>query len=122
QRDGAHLVGVLLARHRLRPTLDRRPRRSSGGGEVKVTIRIPTPLLRLVRRDLDRPHLHACERVGFMAAADSASARELLLLVRGYQPVDDEDYVRAPDVGAEIGSEAFRKALQWAYRPKSTLL
>jgi hypothetical protein len=44
------------------------------------------------------------------------------LLVRGYQPVADEDYVDRPEVGAEIGSEAFRKALQWAYRPKSALI
>lgn len=89
---------------------------------MKVTIRIPTSLLQSVRRDLDRPHPHAWERVGFLAAAATASPHELLLLVRGYQPVDDEDYVHASDVGAEIGSEAFRKALQWAYRPKSTLL
>jgi hypothetical protein len=89
---------------------------------VNVTIRIPAPLLSSVRRDLDRSHAHAWERVGFMAAAAAASPGELLLLVRGYQPVADEDYVYAPGVGAEIGSDAFRKALQWAYRPKSALL
>lgn len=89
---------------------------------MNVTIRIPSTLLTAIRRDLDRPHPHAWERVGFLAAAATASPQDLLLLVRGYQPVDDDDYVRTKDVGAEIGSEAFRKALQWAYRPKSALL
>jgi hypothetical protein len=89
---------------------------------VNVTIRIPSAVLTAVRRDLDRPHAHAWERVGFLAAAAMASQRGLLLLVRGYQPVEDGDYVRAKGVGAEIGSEAFRKALQWAYRTKSALL
>ena len=89
---------------------------------MNVTIRIPAPLLNSVRRDLNRPHAHAWERVGFMAAMAAASPGELLLLVRGYQAVRDEDYVHAPGVGAEIGSEAFRRALQWAYRPKSALL
>lgn len=57
-----------------------------------------------------------------MAASGAAAAEGLLLLVHGYLPVADEDYVHAPDVGAEIGSEAFRKALEWAYRTKSALM
>lgn len=89
---------------------------------MNVTVRIPTALLTAIRRDLDRPHSHAWERVGFVAAAAVGSPQDLLLLVRGYQPVEDSDYVRTKNVGAEIGSEAFRKALQWAYRPKSALL
>jgi len=89
---------------------------------MRITIRIPSPTLKGMRADLARPHPHAGERVGFMAAAATSSPGELLLLVRDYRPVEDEDYHEAPDVGAEIGSEAFRKALQWAYRPKSALL
>lgn len=89
---------------------------------MKLSIRIESGLLVKIRADLARRHKFAWERVGFMAANATGSAAGILLLVRGYQPVADEDYVRATNVGAEIGSEAFRKALQWAYRPKSALI
>ncbi|HTN14474.1 MAG TPA: hypothetical protein VL094_06680 [Sphingomonadaceae bacterium] len=89
---------------------------------MRIAVRIPSSTLATMRADLARPHPYAWERVGFMAAAATSSPGELLLLVRGYLPVADDDYVAAPGVGAEIGSEAFRKALQWAYRPKSALL
>src|SRR5207253_3810052 len=46
----------------------------------------------------------------------------LMLLVRRYLPVADEDYESAPGVGARIGSAAMRKAAQAAYRPPSCLL
>lgn len=89
---------------------------------MKISIRIRSDTLRGMRADLARPHAHAWERVGFMTTAATASSSELLLLVREYRPVADEDYRRSTRVGAEIGSEAFRKALQWAYQPKSALI
>lgn len=89
---------------------------------MKITVRIPTPILESMRADLARPHAFAGERVGFMTAAAMSSPGELVLLVRGYRPVADDDYNDVPHVGAEIGAEAFRKALQWAYRPRSALL
>jgi len=89
---------------------------------MRLSIRIESTLLVEIRADLARRHQFAWERVGFMAANAIGSAEGILLLVRGYQPVADEDYVKATNVGAEIGSEAFRKALQWAYRPKSALI
>jgi hypothetical protein len=79
-------------------------------------------MLGAMRADLARPHEFAAERVGFMAAAAMSSPGELVLLVRGYRPVADEDYNDTAHVGAEIDAEAFRKALQWAYRPRSALL
>ena len=89
---------------------------------MRVAIRILSATLRKVRADLARPHVHAWERVGFMVAGATSSPGRLLLLVRDYQAVADEDYARSVAVGAEIGSEAFRKALQLAYRPRSALL
>lgn len=89
---------------------------------MKVAVRLPSSLLGKMRGDLARPHAHAWERVGFLRAAAMGAPDRLLLLVRDYMPVADADYSRAPGVGAEIGSEAFRKALQWAYRPRSTLI
>lgn len=89
---------------------------------MKVQIRIATSILTQMRADLARPHAYAMERVGFMVAGAAAVADRLTLLVRDYRPVDDEDYLVTTSVGAEIGSEAFRKAVQWAYRPRATLL
>lgn len=89
---------------------------------MRISIRISSALLIEMRADLARSHPFAGERVGFMAASATASTGRVLLLVRGYHPVADDDYVDAPGVGAEIGSEAFRKALQWAYRPRSALI
>ena len=39
---------------------------------------------------------------------------DVLILPRRYRPVADEDYLRDASVGAKIGPEAIRKALQWA--------
>ncbi len=87
-----------------------------------AAIRVRSERLRDIRADLARPHPHAWERVGFIAAGATTSCGGLLLLARGYMPVADVDYLQDSGVGASIGSDAFRKALQWAYREKSTLL
>ena len=89
---------------------------------MRVSLKIAGPVLDQVRRDLARPHLFAHERVGFLTAGAARAPDGLLLLVRDYMPVDDEDYEVAPGVGARIGSDAMRKAAQAAYRPASTLL
>ena len=89
---------------------------------MKIGIRITSDLLGAMRADLARAHAFAHERVGFMVAAAAMAGDDLMLLVRGYRPVADEDYQVSTSVGAEIGSDAFRKALQWAYRPRSTLI
>lgn len=89
---------------------------------MKLRARIITNELARVRADLARPHAFAAERVGFLFAAAYKGIDEMMMLIHGYQPVDDEDYVFSPKVGAEINSEAFRKALQRAYRPRSSLI
>lgn len=87
-----------------------------------VTVRIRSDLLRQVRGDLHRPHQFAWERVGFMIAAAAGTGSRILLPVRTYLPVSDDDYERCSGVGAQIGSSAIRSALQAAYRPQSALL
>lgn len=89
---------------------------------MRVGLKISGSLLDQVRRDLGRPHFFAHERVGFLTAGAAGAPDGLMLLVRGYMPIADEDYEVAPDVGARIGSNAMRKAVQAAYRPASTLL
>lgn len=90
---------------------------------MRTRIKIPTDLLAEVRRDLHRPHAFAFERVGFLTAGVAlVGPDELLLVAREYRPVADEDYVRDPTVGVKIGGHAMRKALEFAYQPRSALL
>lgn len=81
---------------------------------MSVCLKINRSLMEAIRRDLSRPHPFASERVGFISANLSSAADDLWILVRGYRPVANEDYLRDRSVGAMIGPEAIRKALQWA--------
>ena len=90
---------------------------------MKARIKIPNPMLDEIRRDLHRPHSFAYERVGFLSAGVAEAGQgQLLLLARAYHPVADEDYVPDRTVGVKIGSDAMRKAAQFAYQPRSALL
>src|ERR1700722_10003655 len=90
---------------------------------MKARIKIPNGMLDVVRRDLHRSHEFAHERVGFIAAGVAQAGPDLLLLLaRDYEPVADEDYVPDRTVGVKIGSDAMRKAAQFAYRACSALL
>lgn len=90
---------------------------------MNVCLKIDGDLLDEVRADLHRSHPFAHERVGFLIAAAASDGRSgMMLLVRGYQSVADEDYERHAKVGAQIGSNAMRKAAQASYRPPSSLL
>lgn len=81
---------------------------------MTVTFKITRQLLQEIRRDLARPHPFAHERVGFISASLSAAEDHLLVLARAYRAVADEEYLRDPSVGAMMGPEAIRKAMQWA--------
>lgn len=90
---------------------------------MKARIKVPSAMLATIRADLARPHQFAHERVGFLTAGAALfDGNGLLLLVRDYRPVDEEDYVPDRSVGVKIGADAMRKALQAAYRPASTVL
>ena len=67
-----------------------------------------------VRQDLERPHAFAAERVGFISIRAANAGETLLLLAQEYHPVDDADYVNDSSVGAMMGQEAIRKALNIA--------
>lgn len=81
---------------------------------MKVCFKITTASLTEIRSDLRRPHPFAHERVGFISAGLSAVADDLLVLAREYRPVADDDYLNDPTVGAMMGPDAIRNALQWA--------
>ena len=81
---------------------------------MKVRFKITTELLVAIRIDLRRRHAFAYERVGFISAGLSASGDELLVLAREYRPVEDHEYLRDSSVGAMMGADAIRHAMQWA--------
>jgi len=81
---------------------------------MNIIFRATTPFIKRVHVDLRRPHAFAAERVGFMTMRAAASGSTLLLLPQDYYPVADGDYVRDPSVGAMLGQEALRKALEIA--------
>jgi hypothetical protein len=81
---------------------------------MKTLFRATADFMAYVRRDLGRPHAFAHERVGFIAVRASAGYEHLVLLAERYYPVDDQDYVPDSTVGALIGQEALRKALEIA--------
>ena len=81
---------------------------------MKVCFKITTVLLAAIRSDLRRPHPFAHERVGFISAGLSAVSDGLLVLAREYRPVADDEYLDDRTVGAMMGPDAIRNALQWA--------
>ena len=89
---------------------------------MKVTLKIQAKLLDEMRVDLERHHEFAYERVGFLLAAATKTASGIVLVVQDYHSVADDDYERSQSVGAQIGSDAMRKAIQAAYRPSRSLL
>lgn len=90
---------------------------------MNIHIKITEALLAQVRADLHRRHPFAFERVGFLTAGATCSDEgDILLLCRSYHPVADEDYEVSATVGAQIGSDAMRKAIEVAYPGKSALL
>lgn len=80
---------------------------------MKVLFKITDQLLDSIREDLERPHRFAAERVGFISAR-AAMTNNLLIIAEGYHPVADEDYMDDMSVGAMMGQEAIRKALNVA--------
>jgi hypothetical protein len=88
---------------------------------MKLLFRITRALLTTVRIDLRRPHSFAHERVGFIFAGLSAAGGDVLIIAGEYRSVLDNDYLRDPTVGAMMGPEAIRKALQWALQDRLAL-
>ncbi len=76
--------------------------------------KITSSLLDEIHSDLERPHPFAYERIGFFSAGLSHVGNDLLILAREYRPIADDDYLEDYTVGAKIGPNAIRSAMQWA--------
>jgi hypothetical protein len=80
---------------------------------MKIAFRIRREMLDNVRRDLERPHEFAFERVGFLFCRfGSLRSNGLAVLAHEYMPVLDSEYIDDPHFGALIGASAFRRALE----------
>ena len=83
---------------------------------MMIHFKITLALIDLIRRDLDRPHAFAAERVGFVSCrVGGLVPGGLIVLAHSYHPVEDADYLRDWTVGAMMGPAAIRKAMQRAY-------
>ena len=81
-----------------------------------VTIRIAGSLYEKLKSDLNRPHRHAYERVGFaLSRMKFLNDESVLIVIYDYNPVADEDYVRDRSVGARINSSSIRIAMKQSY-------
>src|SRR5882672_10469863 len=81
---------------------------------TRTVFRATSTFMSDMRKDLMRPHAFAHERVGFITVRAAMGAESLMMLAENYYPVADEDYLRDTSVGAMIGQEALRKALEIA--------
>jgi hypothetical protein len=81
---------------------------------MKVILKATGSFLDDVRKDLSRPHRFAAERVGFISIRAASAKNSMVLIAQGYHPLADEDYVNDMSVGAMMGQEAIRKALNVA--------
>lgn len=87
---------------------------------MKVVFKVVDRLLDRVCADLARPHEFAAERVGFFACRPASLAIEgIVILAHDYRPVEDQDYIDDPAVGAMMGPSAIRKALEFALNNKA---
>jgi len=82
---------------------------------VLIHLKLPSALHDRMIHDLERPHAHAYERVGFLfVKKGTLDSGNLLLLAAEYQTVRDENYIDDPYVGAKINSAAIRSAMERA--------
>lgn len=89
---------------------------------MRVIFRITAELLDRLRKDLQRVHPFAAERVGFISCqCASLDGTGVLILAGAYHSVEDADYIEDRTVGARIGSEALRKALQFSYHSHKSM-
>lgn len=87
---------------------------------MKIELKLSGKLHDQIVRDLLRPHQFAAERMGFvMARRGSLSEGGVLILLSSYHSIPDSHYLRDRNVGARIGPEAMKDAMQAVYHARS---
>jgi hypothetical protein len=88
---------------------------------MNVAIKMIGRLYDEIRRDLERPHPFAFERVGFVfGKLGTAAAGGSLVLLTRYHAIPDDHYIDDPTVGARIGPDAMTWAMQAVYHGRPT--
>jgi len=82
---------------------------------MKVEIKMTGAFRDEVLIDLRRKHSFAHERVGFCRARQVNLHEGKLIVLTGYVPVNDEDYLPNDEVGALINTSALTSAMHMAY-------
>jgi len=88
---------------------------------MTIRFKMTKRLRDFVLTDLMRTHPFAAERVGFLSCKPAASLGGLIILAAAYHPVADEDYLPDHWVGAMMGPNAIREALQFAYNHPASM-
>lgn len=89
---------------------------------MKVLFKITARLLHEVKAQLERPHAFAFERVGFLVCRPGLLEHGgMVVLSHALQDVADEDYIDDSTVGAMMGPDAIRKALQFSYNEEASM-
>lgn len=85
----------------------------------KIIIRIPQKLYDNIYADLLRPHKFAGERVGFSFSKTKVLENgEIIICMNEYSPIDDENYINDPSVGAKFNSIAITNAIGYGRKHK----
>lgn len=89
---------------------------------MNLVFKIRRDMLELIHKDLSRRHAFAWERVGFLACK-AASLRDAgaAVIAFEYLPIADDHYEDDRAVGAMLGADAFRVALQFCYKNQSAM-
>ena len=89
---------------------------------MNAEMRFPEALFTELHADLSRPHAFALERVSFLSCCPARlPGCSLLFIGHALLPVDDDDYEEDESAGAVFGSNAVRKALQYAYNTRVSI-
>jgi hypothetical protein len=78
-------------------------------------------ILNEIQNDLQRPHKFAHERVGFVGAGLALHGSDCTAIAHTYIPVEDDDYLNDPSVGAMMGPDAMFKAMAWGHKEQVAL-
>lgn len=81
---------------------------------MSIIFRATGEFMARMRVDLTRAHPFAEERVGFISVKATRAKDQLILLAQHYHVVADNDYLYDESVGAMVGQEGFRRALEIA--------
>lgn len=84
-----------------------------------IRFKIPKQIHQQMLDDLNRKHPFAHERVGFLyTISKKIDPNITLILAKEYCPIPDLDYIKDKSVGAKIGSNAIRTAMEKLFNQK----